>query len=79
MIAFAAPITRPIATGSETRWQSIDGRWALIEIRSDYGRRPRRERIQLVRVLGVGEYTVGRFRCRRAAIHRARELTESIV
>jgi hypothetical protein len=74
VISFADPTTRPIPTGTETRWPSTDGRWALLEIRSDYGRRPRKERILLVRCLLAGEYVVGRFRCRRHAIRRAREL-----
>lgn len=74
MITFTTPTERPIPTGTETRWPSTDSRWALVEVRSHYGRRRRRERILLVRCLLSGEYLVGRFHCRRAAIRAAREM-----
>jgi len=75
VIAFAAePLTRQLPTCAEQRWPSVCGRWAILEIATDYGRRPRKEKILLVRCLTVGEYVVGRFRCRRHAIRKAREL-----
>jgi hypothetical protein len=54
-----------IPTGRERRWMSTDGRWAIIEIRSDD--RPKQRRYLLARQARAGEYLVARCRTRQAA------------
>lgn len=81
MIRFATePTTRQLPTAWEHRWTSDDGRWAVLELFGlQFGTRRRRERILLVRCLEAGEYVVGRFHCRRAAVRQARELEQQPV
>jgi hypothetical protein len=75
MITFAPePETRHLETGTEYRWPSPDGRWAIVQIASEYIRWPRSIRFRLVRILAAGEYIVIRCHCRRAAVRKAREL-----
>lgn len=75
MIRFAPePEQRPIPTGTEYRWPTTDGRWAIVQIVSDYVRTPRRIRFALVRCLVAGEYIVKRAHCRRNCVRLAREL-----
>ena len=77
MITFATdPQTTERPTCLEARYQSLDGRWAVLEIWTHYGSRRRGDRILLVRVLAAGEYVVRRCKSRREAVRTAREIEQ---
>jgi hypothetical protein len=72
MIEFKRAKVYDIPTGRIKRWASRDGRWAILQVLSNYG--PRRNKFILVRAAKCGEVLVSYHRTRDGAAERARKL-----